>query len=1046
MISYSLEKLIAEAAQAVRPARRMSVSQSAEAHRYINMPGAYVGPWKNSTTPYLVEPMDLLADLNFTGMVFVGPAQTGKSLALDTPIATPSGWTTMGAIKVGDFVFGSDGKPTEVVIANPVQMDRPCYRVVFDEGSEIVADADHKWSVEDIHRKDRRIATTRELAEQASNTQGRARFRIPIAPALETKDVDLFMDPYVLGVWLGDGSELYGYVSVGKADSDAMVAELEARGYRSTVYKPSALHRCFALGVRGPDGVFIDQYLSTMGLGGGKGKRIPAEYLRASEAQRRELFRGLCDTDGGTSGTHKRAVQFTSVDEALARQVAELGRSLGHKIRLKFKPGPGRGSWNVFFSVYSGSDAFSLPRKRESVREDSPARPGETSARFIREIVPVESVPVRCIGVAADDHLFLAGEGMIATHNTDMVLNWLQHSVMNDPADMMIVQTSRTTARDFSMRRIDRLHRNNPDMLERVAKDNTYDVDYGTGMLLTLSWPTVNELSGKPIPRLWLTDYDRMTMDVDGEGSPYDLARKRATTFKRHGMTVAESSPGFIVDNPRWVRRSKHEAEPTQGILALYNRGDRRRWYYRCVSCDQPFEPDFELLSYPDSEDKMESAENAKLCCPFCDARYSHDGDDGLPGKHELNQTGRWVQDGMTLMPDGSMRGVAPRSTIASFWLKGVAAAFSDWKTLVFNYLSAEEEYQNTQSEEALKSTVNTDQGKPYLPKSSVSNRVPEQLKSRAKPLGLREVPASVRFLIACIDVQKNRYVVQVHGIADNTDIYVIDRFDIKKSQRLDDDGERLWVNPGAHPEDWKLIVSEVMQKTYPLGDGSGRRMGIKQTVCDSGGREGVTANAYNFVRWLRYGDDMGSKAHEPDVKADEGDYEWSPELSGRFMLLKGASSPEAPRFAISYPDSQRKDRHAEARGEIPIGFLNTTTIKDALNNRLDREEPGGRIVFPDWLSDNFYIELTVEVRDPKKGWLNPKQYRNESWDLLAYCLTAFLLPSIHLEGIDFEEPPGWAAEWDRNDLIYDPKTAAKPFDAEQKQKYSLAKLAANLA
>jgi phage terminase large subunit GpA-like protein len=69
-------------------------------------------------------------------------------------------------------------------------------------------------------------------------------------------------------------------------------------------------------------------------------------------------------------------------------------------------------------------------------------------------------------------------------------------------------------------------------------------------MLFTLSWPTISELSGKPIPRLWLSDYDRMPQNVDGEGAPFDLARKRAQTFKRYGMTVAESSPGFAVDNP----------------------------------------------------------------------------------------------------------------------------------------------------------------------------------------------------------------------------------------------------------------------------------------------------------------------------------------------------------------------------------------------------------------------------------------------------------------------------------------------------------------
>lgn len=632
--------------------------------------------------------------------------------------------------------------------------------------------------------------------------------------------------------------------------------------------------------------------------------------------------------------------------------------------------------------------------------------------------------------------------GPAQTGKTDMVLNWLLHSVKNDPADMMVVQTSRTTARDFSMRRVDRLHRNNAEALAGlVGKDNTFDVHYLSGMLLTLSWPAINELSGKPIPRLWLTDYDRMPQNIDDEGSPFDLARKRATSFRRYGMTVAESSPGFMVDNPKWVRKSKHEAEPTQGILALYNRGDRRRWYWKCVECRNAFEPDFELLVYPDSDDIMEAAEMAKLCCPHCNAEYIHEGGNGRPSKHEMNQQGRWVRDSQVWTPEGDISGIPPRSTIASFWLKGAAAAFQDWKGLVFNYLSAEQEYAATGSEEALKTTVNTDQGKPYTPKQMASDRVPEQLKSRAKPLGLREVPPEVRFLLATIDVQKNRFVVQVHGIAANGDIYIIDRFDIRKSQRLDAEGERYWVNPGAHPEDWKLLTSEVMLKTYPLSDGSGREMAVKFTVCDSGGKDGVTANAYDFYRWLRRGDD-----DDVDTSNEQGTYDWSPELAGRFLLLKGASSPNAPRFAINFPDSMRKDRHAGARGEIPVGFINTNLLKDALNNKLDRVEPGGRVVFPDWLPDTFYIELTVEVRDSAKGWLNPKQYRNESWDLLTYCHAALLAPGVAFEQIDFADPPGWAEEWDYNDLVFDAAEAAKPFDAEEKPAYSLSSLASSLA
>jgi phage terminase large subunit GpA-like protein len=645
--------------------------------------------------------------------------------------------------------------------------------------------------------------------------------------------------------------------------------------------------------------------------------------------------------------------------------------------------------------------------------------------------------------LSSQDFTGMVFAGPAQTGKTDMALNWLAHSVVYDPADMMIVQTSNTTARDFSIRRIDRLHRHSPEvgrrLIPRKDADNKFDKSYTSGMLLTLSWPTINELSGKPIPRLWLTDYDRMTQDVDGEGSPFDLARKRATTFGSFGMCAAESSPGFMVSDPKWKPTTPHEAPPTQGILSLYNRGDRRRWYWRCVmpKCGMAFEPDFSLLNYPDSEDIMEAAEMATLRCPHCGTDYSHDPMDGLPGKHEMNRNGRWIKDGMTWTREGEVLGKPIRSSIASFWLKGVAASFSSWKTIVFNYLSAVREYESTGQEEALKTTVNTDQGLPYTPKALDVGRSPQELESRAIDIGMRVVPLLGRFLIACVDIQKNRFVVQVHAICENLDIAVIDRFEIKKSNRLDEDGERFWVNPGAHAEDWRLLVREVLTKTYPLSDGSGRRMAVHLTMCDSGGKDGVTANAYAFYRWLRDPKAEGSE--------DEEVYGWEPNLASRFLLLKGASSPGAPRFRIEYPDSGRRDRNAGARGEIPVAFINTDTLKDQLNHMLDRVEPGGRIVFPNWLDSTFFTELTVEVKDPKKGWINPKSYRNESWDLLTYCLAGCLSPRVRLDSIRFDEPPSWAERWDDNSLVYSPAKQAKPFDAERKPRYDLSKLAQEL-
>lgn len=411
--------------------------------------------------------------------------------------------------------------------------------------------------------------------------------------------------------------------------------------------------------------------------------------------------------------------------------------------------------------------------------------------------------------------------GPAQSGKTDMVLNWLTHTAICDPNDMTIFQTSMKTASDFSKRRIERLFRHTKAVRERITpgrnNQNTFDTRFASGWLLTLSWPTINELSGKPIPRTWLTDYDRMPQNIDGEGSPFDLARNRTKSFKRYGKTVAESSPGYAIDDPSWKAATPHEAPPTQGILALYNRGDRRRFYWRCPHCEEAFEPDFSLLHWPDSQDFMEAAEAAHMVCPSCGCVITHDRDDasGNPGKYELNIQARWVKEGQIWLKNGDMSGRARRSDIASFWQKGPTVAFADWKSLVHKYLEANEEYEKTGSEEALKTTVNTDQGLPYMPKGVQSDRLPEELKSRARDLGDKEIPEGVRFLLASVDVQKNRFVVQVHGFGVGGDIWIVDRFTLRKSERLDDDEERMPLNPGAYLEDWNVLIEGVMLKAY---------------------------------------------------------------------------------------------------------------------------------------------------------------------------------------------------------------------------------------
>lgn len=106
---------MAGAFAAFRPPKRVSVSQGAHESLFLRQPGGYVGPWAPDETPYMVEPMNMLASKRHEAVAFVGPARTGKALDVGTPIPTPDGWTTMGALTVGDEIIAPSGNPTKVV-------------------------------------------------------------------------------------------------------------------------------------------------------------------------------------------------------------------------------------------------------------------------------------------------------------------------------------------------------------------------------------------------------------------------------------------------------------------------------------------------------------------------------------------------------------------------------------------------------------------------------------------------------------------------------------------------------------------------------------------------------------------------------------------------------------------------------------------------------------------------------------------------------------------------------------------------------------------
>ncbi|ATA27194.1 replicative DNA helicase [Mycobacterium lepraemurium] len=348
----------------------------------------------------------------------------GKALALDTPLPTPTGWTTMGDVAVGDELLGDDGRPTRVVAATDVMLGRPCYGVEFSDGTVIIADAAHQWLTETrASRKSAQAAalgynrynnqrtfaavrTTAEIAEtlRCPTQDRRLNHSVVNARALDLPDREFLVPPYTLGAWLGDGASAAAQITAADPeiimrieadDSGAGVGTLQAR-------------------------------LRTIGVLGNK--HIPTEYLRGSEAQRRALLAGLLDTDGTVAVGG--AVQFSVTNQWLARDVNELIVSLGYRCQTSTKRVRGRSETSsiAYTLTFSTEDkVFALERKTIAHKERrATTGTSRCGSHFIVDVRPIESVAVRCVEVDNDSHMYLASRAMVPTHNSTLGLDFLR--------------------------------------------------------------------------------------------------------------------------------------------------------------------------------------------------------------------------------------------------------------------------------------------------------------------------------------------------------------------------------------------------------------------------------------------------------------------------------------------------------------------------------------------------------------------------------------------------------------------------------------------
>lgn len=377
------------------------------------------------------------------------------------PISVSStGWKRHGDLTPGDFVFTPKGTVAKIVRVTEQVVPEVCYAVRFDSGEELVADAEHLWHTwtkrdrvyvvkctEEWRAKRRAARASRAVAESkkpgVSETVTRLnRERVhnltaPTGAVRTTQELadtlkigiepnhsipctapipgqgDMPIEPYLFGLWIGDGYSRSGTIGKGVADWAEMGKHCPEPATVTVEFKG----RIMPFEMRRFEG--LTTQLRQLGVLGSK--RIQPVYLRASESDRLALLQGICDTDGTCDIRGQITVGFSNKE--LATDLLELVGSMGIKATLHSKEAKaqnGRGATHYSMKFVTNLPMFRLPRKAE--RQAAAKVCKQSQSRFIKEVVRVPSVPMRCIEIEDPDGLYLVSRSFITTHNTSAMI------------------------------------------------------------------------------------------------------------------------------------------------------------------------------------------------------------------------------------------------------------------------------------------------------------------------------------------------------------------------------------------------------------------------------------------------------------------------------------------------------------------------------------------------------------------------------------------------------------------------------------------------
>ena len=290
--------------------------------------------------PFHVEIIQKLEDIAFgrnkkRNLMINIPPRMGKLLADDTPVLTREGWKKHGDLKVGDYVVGLDGEFKKVLAVSPKAPANCC--VEFSDGDKIYCHENHEWVIdahpsrERIIRETKWFNTIKMYSGPKEKVRGhRYEYQLPMFNGVKGEVKFLPVQPYSLGAWLGDGTNVKPCIT-GDNNDYKIIDKMKLDGYNN--------HKIFVHKTTGVYTYYFDNLRKALNNAGlcywnkTVRKFIPDVYFSASESQRLELLAGLLDTDGNLTKNENR-YHFTTAEETLKDSFIKLVSTFGWRVNV----------------------------------------------------------------------------------------------------------------------------------------------------------------------------------------------------------------------------------------------------------------------------------------------------------------------------------------------------------------------------------------------------------------------------------------------------------------------------------------------------------------------------------------------------------------------------------------------------------------------------------------------------------------------------------------------------------------------------------------